>query len=180
MNTPVLCTAIVVQRPGPAGRSEVLLLKRAARGDDPWSGHWQNAGGRVDWGESPARCAVRELLEETGLVASENDLVLLGVSSHVAGWKHQVGIVYRTARWEGEPENREPDRHSELGWFDLADPPRPMMPGANEVLSWIVAGNRGAAQAASASGPLAGLAEPAGLAGGAPVLPTFVDPVGDF
>lgn len=56
----------------PAG--EVLLLQ----GQDPAHPgelHWVSIGGAVDEGESVARAAVRELVEETGLVAPVEALV---------------------------------------------------------------------------------------------------------
>jgi 8-oxo-dGTP diphosphatase len=44
---------------------QVLLLRRAT---EPNRGLWVAPGGKLDHGESPAECAVREMREETGLV----------------------------------------------------------------------------------------------------------------
>jgi len=43
---------------------QVLLLRRT---NDPNRGLWVAPGGKLDHGESPAQCAVREMREETGL-----------------------------------------------------------------------------------------------------------------
>lgn len=43
---------------------EVLLHKRVKA---PNSGLWVAPGGKLDPGESPAECAIREMREETGL-----------------------------------------------------------------------------------------------------------------
>lgn len=53
-------------------RLEVLLIKRAARAGDPWSGHMALPGGRHDAADaSLLHTAVRETLEETGLSLDE-------------------------------------------------------------------------------------------------------------
>src|SRR5260221_3044496 len=52
---------------GPQGL-EILLIKRAERGDDPWSGQIALPGGRYAAGDSDLEAtAVRETREETGV-----------------------------------------------------------------------------------------------------------------
>ncbi len=53
----------------------LLLLQDSDLGLDPVAHWWVTPGGGVDPGESDAQAVVRELLEETGLVVSESDLV---------------------------------------------------------------------------------------------------------
>jgi 8-oxo-dGTP diphosphatase len=43
---------------------EVLLVQRAK---EPSKGHWALPGGSIEWGETVAQAAAREVLEETGL-----------------------------------------------------------------------------------------------------------------
>jgi 8-oxo-dGTP pyrophosphatase MutT (NUDIX family) len=51
-----------------AGLPEVLLIERARRAGDPWSGHMAFPGGRVERGDSHLReAAERETLEEVGI-----------------------------------------------------------------------------------------------------------------
>jgi 8-oxo-dGTP diphosphatase len=50
----------IVLRPAGAGRHEVALIHRPARGD------WSLPKGKLDPGESYEACALREVLEETG------------------------------------------------------------------------------------------------------------------
>ena len=51
-----------------AGSLDLLLIERAKRAGDPWSGHIAFPGGRVDAADATARAAAeRETLEEVGL-----------------------------------------------------------------------------------------------------------------
>lgn len=43
------------------------MLYRNKKADDPNEGKWLGIGGKIEEGESPDECNVREVLEETGL-----------------------------------------------------------------------------------------------------------------
>lgn len=62
MAQPVLAVLAIVIRGG-----EVLLVQRR---NEPDAGLWGFPGGRLEYGETLAQGACRELLEETGVVAS--------------------------------------------------------------------------------------------------------------
>jgi len=58
------------------GDVEVLLIERARREGDPWSGHMAFPGGRVDPGDpDPRRAAERETLEEVGLELASAEIL---------------------------------------------------------------------------------------------------------
>lgn len=81
---------------------QVLLIKR---GTPPRLHQWSLPGGRLEWGETTAAAALRELKEETGV-----DAELLGLIDVVDGvfparpggeiTRHYVLIDY-AARWTG-------------------------------------------------------------------------------
>ena len=72
---PVTYTAdVVVYGPGPRG-PVVLLIQRHK---EPYAGDWALPGGKAEPGEEPHQTAVRELAEETGVVVSPEELVLVG------------------------------------------------------------------------------------------------------
>lgn len=52
---------------------EILFIERAEKHGDPWSGHMAFPGGRVELaGETPEQAAIRETLEEVGLLLPAN------------------------------------------------------------------------------------------------------------
>jgi 8-oxo-dGTP diphosphatase len=60
-------------------RGELLVTLRDPQ-KETWPGKWENTGGSAVAGETSLQAAVRELREETGIAASENELTPLGVS----------------------------------------------------------------------------------------------------
>lgn len=100
MNNPVPTVGVVCLK-----GDEVLLIRR---GTPPRLNQWSLPGGRLEWGETLAVAALRELKEETGV-----DAQLLGLLDVVDGvfparpggeiTRHYVMIDY-AARWTaGEP-----------------------------------------------------------------------------
>lgn len=71
------CEFVDWHNPAPAAgaviveNGKLLLVKRA---DNVRTGDWCVPAGFVEWGESPAECAVRELREETGYIVKLGDL----------------------------------------------------------------------------------------------------------
>ena len=77
---------------------EVLLIRR---GKAPRLGQWSIPGGHVEWGETAAEAAVREVLEETGCAVEI--ACLCDVVDWIDGGHHMILIDF-TARWlAGEP-----------------------------------------------------------------------------
>lgn len=69
---------------------DVLLLERA---DHP--GYWQSVTGSQDGGESLRQTAVREVAEETGLVAEQfslSDWDIQNVYEIYPEWRHRYGV----------------------------------------------------------------------------------------
>jgi 8-oxo-dGTP diphosphatase len=60
----ILATLIYVRKNG-----KTLMLYRNKKENDYHEGKWNGLGGKFEAGESPEECAVRELKEESGLIA---------------------------------------------------------------------------------------------------------------
>lgn len=84
----------VILRDGPRADSEVLLIERALKEGDPWSGHMAFPGGRQDPTDPTARVtAEREAFEEVGLDLRPAELLgrLDDLEGRQAG--RRVGLV---------------------------------------------------------------------------------------
>jgi len=70
---PVLAAVAVIVAPGP---ESVLLIRRAERADDPWSGHMGLPGGRQDPADPDLLAtAMRETVEEVGYELTSEGLL---------------------------------------------------------------------------------------------------------
>jgi 8-oxo-dGTP pyrophosphatase MutT (NUDIX family) len=97
-----------------------VLLSRRRDANPLFDGRWHLPSGKLDAGESVLAAAVREAEEEVGVVLDPADLRLVHtVHARRTGLEPRLGLFFEARTWAGEPVNREPDKCSELGWFDL-------------------------------------------------------------
>lgn len=113
---------------------ELLLCKRMKA---PEAGHWNIVGGKVDHMEPAELAARREAEEETGL--SIGPIRYLGITEQLieADRQHWISLLYLTDDTSGDPQRTEPDKLSEIGWFDLDDLPQPLSVFTQTVLTYL-------------------------------------------
>lgn len=94
------------------------------------SGTWATPGGHMEYGESFEQTAIREVLEETGLVI--NNVRFGAVTNDIFKdeSKHYVTIWVLSDWVSGEPTLNEPDKFIDQKWIDIDAIPRPLF------LSW--------------------------------------------
>jgi len=95
-------------------------------------GTWTLPGGKLDFGEDIVKGAVRETVEETGIVPAGLELVSVG--NEVVPDAHFVTLGFMAKKFDGRPEVMEPDEITEWGWFPLDSLPAPMFPPALKVI----------------------------------------------
>lgn len=57
-------------------RDEILLLNR---NKSPWMGAWNGVGGKIQEGETPLECIIREIEEETSIKVLKDEVTFKGV-----------------------------------------------------------------------------------------------------
>jgi 8-oxo-dGTP diphosphatase len=95
---------------------KLLLVRRLT---EPEAGCWGLPGGKVDPFETMGQAVRREIREELGILVEDTTLLCLVELIDRAAGEHWVAPVYRVATFTGEPENREPAKHADVGWFPL-------------------------------------------------------------
>ena len=91
---PIDCVGVICFR-----GEDVLLIKR---GTAPRKGEWSIPGGRIEAGESERDAALRELFEETGIMAALEDKVAI-IDAKFEDFNYRLHDY--AARWiSGEPQ----------------------------------------------------------------------------
>jgi len=100
---------------------KVLLGLRKGSGE----GKWGLPGGHLEWGERLGEAALRELEEETGLVAEKAEFVGIvnDVQERSGETQHRIQCAFLIEGVKGEPEIMEPDRCAEWQWFPIEELP---------------------------------------------------------
>lgn len=119
---PKVGVAVIVQR-----GSTILLGKRKSQHA---YGYFAPPGGHLEFGETFEQCALRELEEETGILATKADQLAVFNTIYYREEKHYVVVFMLLKMPEGqEPQVMEPDKCSGWEFYNLDQLPSPLMPG---------------------------------------------------
>lgn len=124
-------TSLIVRQ-----QNKILLLKRNK--NKICGGFYAFPGGGVDGYEPVTLATIREAQEEIGVVIHPDDLKFMHVFHFTR--EHDVEYVnffFEVQSWQGNIENKEPDKCDELVWFDLNHLPDKILPSHLHVLTMM-------------------------------------------
>ncbi len=104
--------------------TQLLLGKR--KGAIFGAGTWGLPGGHLETGEAMKEAAARELMEETGLSATQ--LEFSNIVNDRSGEQHYIQVGFIADGIIGEPAIKEPDRCEEWKWFEVNALPENLFP----------------------------------------------------
>ncbi len=111
-----------------------VLLGRRPPGKQ-LAGLWEFPGGKVEPGETPEACLIRELDEELGVKVTRACLAPFVFASHAYDDFHLLMPLYLCRRWEGIAIARE---HDALAWVKpAAMNDYPMPPADAPLVAWL-------------------------------------------
>jgi dihydroneopterin triphosphate diphosphatase len=117
---------VVIFAEGERGR-EFLLLRRVAS----FGAFWQTVTGSLEADETHKQAAVREVMEETGIAAREDDLIDLGLvntfeipplwrTRYAPGVTHNEEVCFALGVAKAEPRV-DPSEHEAFAWVSFDD-----------------------------------------------------------
>ncbi len=97
---------------------KLLMLYRNKKENDQSNGKWLGVGGKLEKGESPDDCVLREVKEETGLTLT--DYRLRGMVTFISDvWDDEMMFLYSGYDYEGELDLN--CSEGELKWISKDD-----------------------------------------------------------
>ncbi|MGI4775497.1 MAG: NUDIX domain-containing protein [Janthinobacterium lividum] len=98
----------------------IFLLKKLYEDDIEYT----LVGGHVEVGESVKSTAIRETLEEVGVKLKEEDLEFVSILDRKReSGEHKIHFFFKSSNWQGNPYNKEADKHLSGDWFVMGELP---------------------------------------------------------
>lgn len=117
---------------------KTLMLERVKKSNDVHHGKFNGLGGKLEDGESPEQCAIREVHEESGLTIRNPKLVGLLTFPKFIGPQHWYVYVFKATRFSGTLIN---SAEGNLAWHETKTLTQlPLWQGDRYFLNWIAQG----------------------------------------
>ena len=121
----LVAAAAIIRRQ--AGVPHVLLAQRPE--GKSLAGLWEFPGGKLEPGEPPEDCLIRELREELGIEVDASNLVPITFASHALdAEKHLLMPLWQVTEFDGEPAGIE---GQQLAWVPAEELSSYAMPEAD-------------------------------------------------
>lgn len=114
---------------------KILLGRRMNCG---WQdGNYGLPSGHLEPDESLVDGAIRELQEETGVIAKPEDIEF----SHAMHRKMRyIDVFFKAKKWDGEPKIMEPNKCDDMQWFTLTNLPQNIVPSVKSAVEHLQKG----------------------------------------
>jgi len=104
-------------------------------------GKYSFPAGHVETGENFTQCVVREIKEEIGIDLKPEDVKVVHImhrNSNEAEIGNRIDTFFVAEKWDGEIENKEPNKCDDLSWFDLNNLPENIIPYVKQAIDCII------------------------------------------
>lgn len=105
--------------------NKILLLKRANTGYK--DGNYSLVAGHMDGNETIKQAMIREAKEEAGITIEEENIEIV-TFLHRKTDPERLDFFLKCDKWSGEVINKEPNKCSELNWYDISNLPSNIIP----------------------------------------------------
>lgn len=105
--------------------NKILLLKRQNTGYE--DAKYSLVSGHIDGNETIKQAMIREAKEEAGIIIHEEDIEI-ATFLHRKTEPERLDFFLKCNKWNGEITNAEPDKCSELTWYDINRLPNNIIP----------------------------------------------------
>ena len=101
---------------------QTLMLHRVGKANDLNEGKWIGVGGKLEPGETPEQCMLREVAEETGLIVQPSDCVLeIDEYYDSFKWVNRYFFCEVTGKTKLNLTEREKEAGMEPRWLPIDD-----------------------------------------------------------
>lgn len=117
---------------------KILLLKRSNTGFE--DGNYSFVAGHVEADETFTETMIREAKEEAGIDLRAEDMKMVHMMHRRSSQndEERVDAFFMAEKWGGEIKNMEPEKCSDLGWFDLDNLPDNIIPYIKKVVKEVI------------------------------------------